>query len=161
MDRTTRRADHVEALQRTLAMVVRRTVVPRVHERIVALAGVEIEQVEAVALSRLADAQGMRLGELAQQLRVDCSTASRHVSRLVERGLARREPDPLDARAVVLTATAAGQRLIRRLRAAHCQLLDERLATWSDDDLRALVGLTGRLVDDLAALTDGTEPALA
>jgi DNA-binding MarR family transcriptional regulator len=161
MDQETGRAEQVEVLQRSLAMVVRRTVVPRVHERIMALAAVEIEQVEAVALSRLADAQGMRLGELARQLLVDCSTASRHVARLVERGLARREPDPLDARALVLTATPAGQRLIRKLRAAHCRLLEERLSAWSDDDLHALVGLTGRLVDDLAALAEGAEPALA
>ncbi|MFP4074649.1 MAG: hypothetical protein ACLFVZ_11495, partial [Actinomycetota bacterium] len=57
----------LDELQRSLTMVVRRTAIPRVHERIINRAGVDIDRVEAIALSRIADAGSMRVTELADQ----------------------------------------------------------------------------------------------
>jgi DNA-binding MarR family transcriptional regulator len=137
-------------LQRTLTALSRRVVVPRVHERIVARAGVAIELVEAVALARVVDQGALRLSELAHRLGVGCSTAGRHAGRLADRGLCRRAPDPADARAVVVTPTDHGRTVVARLRAAHRDVLAEQLHGWSDADLATLVALAGRLVDDLA-----------
>jgi DNA-binding MarR family transcriptional regulator len=147
-------------LQRTLTALSRRVVVPRVHERIVARAGVDIELVEAVALARIVDQDALRLSELARQLGVGCSTAGRHAGRLAHRGLCRRAPDPADARAVVVTPTAQGRAVVARLRAAHRDVLAEQLHGWSDADLATLVALAGRLVDDLdVGLPDASDAA--
>ena len=51
-----------------------------------------------------------RIGSLAKQLGVTMATASRTVDALVAADLVRREPDPLDARAVRVVLTARGRR---------------------------------------------------
>lgn len=51
-----------------------------------------------------------RVGSLAKQLGVTMATASRTVDALVTAGLVRREPDPLDARAVRVVLTARGRK---------------------------------------------------
>lgn len=145
------RDEVLEQVRRGLAMVVRSCTVPRMHERIAGRAGVEIERVAAVALIRLSDREGMRLSEFARHLEVDLSTASRHVTHLEGRGLVARGADPADARAVCLTVTGEGRRLVARLRAAHREVLAEVLATWSSDDLGRLADLFEHLAADLSA----------
>ena len=56
------------------------------------------------------------LNELAAELCLDKSTASRVVSALERKGYVTRDSDPRDGRAVRLTATAAGRRLVGRIR---------------------------------------------
>jgi len=51
-----------------------------------------------------------RIGSLARHLGVTMATASRTVDALVQADLVRREPDPLDARAVRAVLTARGKR---------------------------------------------------
>lgn len=144
----------MEALQRGLTMVVRRTAIPRTHERITRRAGVEIERVEAIALSRIADVSSMRVTELADQLGVACSTAGRHAANLEAGGLVTRTPDPDDMRVTVVNATAAGVELIERLRETQRSLLAEALTDWETEDLENLASLLGRLGDDLLAIAE-------
>lgn len=147
----------MEALQRGLTMVVRRTAIPRTHERIIRRADVEIERVEAIALSRITDASAMRVTELADQLGVACSTAGRHAANLEAGGLVTRTPDPDDKRVTVVNATAAGAELIERLRETQRGLLAEALWDWETDDLDALAGLLERLGADLLAISEPAE----
>lgn len=69
------------------------------------------------------------MSELASELRVDASAATRTVRRLVDGGLVNRKPDPNDARSVVITLTDAGLNLSRevsrRSLAAVLEILDE------------------------------------
>jgi DNA-binding MarR family transcriptional regulator len=58
---------------------------------------------------------GSTLNELAADLYLDKSTASRVVDALVAKGYAARGPHPEDGRAVLLTPTAAGRRLYARI----------------------------------------------
>lgn len=146
-----------DRLQRALTMVVRRSGVSRLHDRIARRAGVEIDRVAAVALSRLVDAEGIHLSDFAQLIGVDVSTASRHASHLEARGLARRQRHSDDARVVVVTATPEGCQVIGRLRAAHRAVLREALADWTLVDLESLAGLADRLADDLARYTEAME----
>lgn len=147
----------LESLQRALIMVVRRIAVPRTHERLISRAGVEIDRVEAIALSRIVDGGSMRVTELADRLGVACSTAGRHGANLEEGGFVTRSPDAGDRRVTVLTATAAGADLISRLREVQRDLLDEALADWDIEDLDELGGLLARLGEDLLVLTEPTE----
>lgn len=150
------RREAIQALQRALTLSVRRAAVPQVHERVIRRAGLDIDRVEAIALSRIVDQGEMWLSELARQLGVACSTAGRHAAHLDERGLCVRSVDPTDGRAVVATATAEGRELVTHLRSAHGEILAEVLAAWETPDLEQLASLLGRLAEDLATITEPT-----
>lgn len=58
---------------------------------------------------------GCRMGELAVALRIDSSTATRAVDRLVRRGLAKRVQSRDDKRVLVAQATREGRRLVNEM----------------------------------------------
>jgi DNA-binding MarR family transcriptional regulator len=89
-------------------------------------------------LSVLVFAGPKRIGELARAEQVEPPTISRLVDGLVRDGLAVREPDPDDARAVRVRATPTGARTLRRGRARRVETLQTRLATLSPTELAAL-----------------------
>jgi len=63
---------------------------------------------QAATLEALAEG-GMRLSDLGTRLGITPSTLTRNLSRLEERGLIRKEVDPVDGRAQRVTLTAAGK----------------------------------------------------
>lgn len=89
-------------------------------------------------LSVLVFAGPKRIGELARIEQVEPPTISRLVDGLVRDGLAVREPDPDDARAVRVRATPTGARTLRRGRARRVETLQTRLATLSPTELATL-----------------------
>jgi DNA-binding MarR family transcriptional regulator len=89
-------------------------------------------------LSVLVFAGPKRIGELARIEQVEPPTMTRLVDGLVRDGLALREPDPDDARAVRVRATPTGARTLRRGRARRVETLRTRLATLSPTELAAL-----------------------
>jgi DNA-binding MarR family transcriptional regulator len=89
-------------------------------------------------LSVLVFAGPKRIGELARIEQVEPPTMTRLVDGLVRDGLALREPDPDDARAVRVRATPTGGRPLRRGRARRVENLRTRLATLSPAELAAL-----------------------
>ena len=89
-------------------------------------------------LSVLAFAGPKRIGELARVEQVEPPTISRLVDGLVRDGLAVREPDPDDARAVRVRTTPTGARTLRRGRARRVETLQTRLATLSPTELATL-----------------------
>ena len=62
---------------------------------------------------------GLRMSELGKDVLLSQAGLSRLVTRLEERGLIERQPDPDDARASILRLSAAGTRLQRRVGARH------------------------------------------
>jgi DNA-binding MarR family transcriptional regulator len=92
------------------------------------------------ALSVLVFGGPTRIGELARIEQVEPPTMTRLVDGLVRDGLAIRERDPLDARAVRVRATAAGRRTLHRGRARRLELLEASLRALTPDELRALGG---------------------
>ncbi len=89
-------------------------------------------------LSVLVFAGPKRIGELARMEQVEPPTMTRLVDGLVRDGLAVREPDPDDARAVRVRATPTGARTLRRGRARRVETLRSTLATLSPEELAAL-----------------------
>ena len=61
-------------------------------------------------------AQGRTMGSLAEEWKIDASTATWIVDRLEARGLAERRPHPNDRRAKLVVLTSRGQRLMARNR---------------------------------------------
>jgi DNA-binding MarR family transcriptional regulator len=69
--------------------------------------GLDLGQMDT--LEHLSQVDGQRMSELAEAMRVDASTATRAVQRLVDAGYAERAPHPVDARCVMVRATPAGR----------------------------------------------------
>ena len=85
------------------------------------------------ALATLVSSGPMRLGDLAAREGVAAPTLSRMMASLVDAGYARREPDPADGRASLVTPTEAGERVVSGLRSERLQDLQERLRRLSDE----------------------------
>ena len=71
----------------------------------------------------------LTLGELAERLYLEKSTASRVVDALERKGYVTRTPHPGDRRALQLKVTPAGRRLVERIRAS---LVEEARAVLAD-----------------------------
>lgn len=80
------------------------------------------------ALSVLVFGGDRTMSELAEAEMVRLATISRVVDGLEQMGLARRVPNPDDARSVVVRATAKGRRLMERGRAARVERLTQLLS---------------------------------
>jgi MarR family 2-MHQ and catechol resistance regulon transcriptional repressor len=112
IDTATGLAEAAEALHEALADLVR-VYQFRDRDRICCH---DISVTQCHALEALVRRGPSRLGDLATELYLDKSTASRVVAVLERKGYVARRPDAGDARAVQLTATAAGRRLHDRIR---------------------------------------------
>ena len=103
------------------------------------------------ALSVLVFSGPTRIGDLARIEQVEPPTMTRLVDGLVRDGLAVRRPDPEDARAVQVRATAKGTRALRRGRARRLEALEVSLTSLSPTELAALgagVEILERLLRD-------------
>lgn len=69
---------------------------------------------DARALQSLSEKQGRTMGSLAEEWKLDASTATWIVDRLEKRGLAERRLHPSDRRAKLVVLTPRGQRLLAR-----------------------------------------------
>ena len=87
-----------------------------------------------------------RMRELAEALRVDASTATRAVQRLVDRGLAERGVDDRDARCVHVSATAEGRELYDDIARSRRDGMVELLADLTDDERREIADAMEKLV---------------
>ncbi|MGW1556630.1 MarR family winged helix-turn-helix transcriptional regulator [Streptomyces sp. NPDC002144] len=99
----------------------------------------------AAVLTLLGRFGDMRMSKLADLLAVDMSVTSRHVAHLAERGWIDRSPDPADKRSRIVHLTPAGLARLDALSERTTQLLAERLADWSDEEVAQLTGLMARL----------------
>jgi MarR family transcriptional regulator, 2-MHQ and catechol-resistance regulon repressor len=76
----------------------------------------DISVTQCYAIEALVRRGPSGLNELAAELYLDKSTASRVVGTLERKGYLRRAPHPEDGRAIVLSVTGAGRRLHDRIR---------------------------------------------
>lgn len=111
--------------------------------------GLSIAQFEALMTLLEAPGHRLRMSELSARLLYSSGSATKLFDRLVERGLAAREPDGRDSRVVTAVLTEAGAELITAARAAHAQFLHsgfaERIAP---DELEVLARVARRLAAD-------------
>ncbi len=84
---------------------------------------------QSSVLTTLVRQGAMRAGDLAEAEALNPTLLSRVLGHLEDRGLAARGPDPDDRRATIARPSAAGRRLVERLRARRAALLVE----WLDD----------------------------
>lgn len=81
---------------------------------------------------------GVRVGEIARNLGVKVPSATEQIIKLERAGLARREPDPEDSRAVRVTLTEAGLAAVASANERRNAVMAGLLSSLSDDDRAAL-----------------------
>jgi DNA-binding MarR family transcriptional regulator len=112
--------------------------------------GADLTLGERFALATVADRGALRLGAVASALGTSQATASRTVDALVEKGLLTREADPDDRRAIRITATARGNRILSRRRALLATLLAGALDALDPPHQRQLLEHLRAITDHLA-----------
>jgi DNA-binding MarR family transcriptional regulator len=133
----------VESIETELALLLRRAEATR--RASTEQAHRALDRAAYVILRHL-DASGpVNVGQLADALRVDASTATRQVATMERDGLLRRERDPSDGRGSVVSVTQLGTQRMRAVRRARADLYERILTDWSDDDRSALATLLHRL----------------
>ncbi|MFD9959775.1 MarR family winged helix-turn-helix transcriptional regulator [Amycolatopsis sp. NPDC058986] len=93
-------------------------------------------------------AQPYGMSELGATLGLAKSSLTGLVDRTERNGLVRREPDPVDSRAVRVTLTTEGRRLAEEFYAETCRRVDELPSGLSAAERQTLAGLLGRVVLD-------------
>lgn len=125
----------------------------RAAEAKVGLSGAQL-----FVLSRLAEARGLSLGELAERTLTDPSSVSVVVRRLTEAGLATRKRSPEDERRVELAITPAGRALLRKAPAAAQERLVVAIAKLGPTKKHTLATLLDTVVQSMGI--SSTEPRL-
>jgi DNA-binding MarR family transcriptional regulator len=105
-------------------------------------------------LDILVQADSWRMGDLAEALRVDPSTATRAIERLVRAGLAERAPCTDDKRVVKVSATTAGRDRYAAVSAIRMESLDRILARYTPEERPVLADYLDRFVEALDEMVD-------
>jgi DNA-binding MarR family transcriptional regulator len=123
-------------------------------QRRAALGGVAGGLVALAALDRLGPA---RVSQVADELQVDLSVASRQVAALHTAGYVTRVPDPQDGRSQKVKLTAPGKRALRKAQERSVEVLDRATRGWTDAEVDSLVSSLRRLRHDylLGSLEEG------
>lgn len=143
--------EQLDALDEALVGVRRLMQRPGYQRQFLAALGepVDLGTLRAVrAVGRLAD-DVPGVGDVAELLMVDASTASRVLDRAVGAGYVAREPAPHDRRRTQLRLTDAGVALLAKADAARRELLSTVTDDWDPGDLETLASLLDRLRHDL------------
>ncbi|MYV98011.1 MarR family transcriptional regulator [Streptomyces sp. SID3343] len=110
--------------------------------------GPAVDDTTYPVLSGLARTGPCSAAELAGEIGLDRSGVSRRASRLEAVGLVRREPDPGDRRAVLLTLTDAGATCVEAMRERLAARIEASLAGWPADEARIFARGLRRFVED-------------
>lgn len=111
-------------------------------------AGLELSHLDLLSLvRRLAAAQEVTVGALAEQMRLDHSRVSRVVADLVKRGVLRREASQEDARRTLVALTEEGVAWLDRMNAVKHEVIGQILSDWSRDDIQLFSTLYDRFIE--------------
>jgi len=87
------------------------------------------------------------IGDVAERLQLDQSSASRAVDITVQQGYLRKVPSDVDGRRTDLVITDEGTRVLSELARVRTAVLEEIFADWEVDDVEKLLQLLSRLGD--------------
>ncbi len=122
----------------------------RLHEFLLAEARVDVDQAGLAVLYVLyAGGTGLRLTDLAEQLRIDAPAVTRKAQQLERSGLVGRARDREDGRATRLQLTAAGRRTINRYLIARRAWLTQLLSGWPEAEQAEFARLFRQFTSDI------------
>lgn len=106
---------------------------------------------QVAVLASLARQGECRIADVAEDLLVDPSVVSRHVSPLEQDGSVERRQDPADARAALLRLTPTGEEALAAVRQLRRRHLESALTDWSESDVAQLTDVLGTVARFLDA----------
>jgi DNA-binding MarR family transcriptional regulator len=125
--------------------------VARLNRLVTQRAGLDVPYAQARLLAQIEKQGPARISALAAADHCTQPTMTNQVQRLEAEGWVRREADPDDARAVLVTITGSGREALRTARARRAQVIAPHVAALEDaqrDSLAAAVEILRRLVTD-------------
>ena len=144
----------LERIHEFTSLVIASTRSPRQRERLQRALGLSLSDTNLGVL-RLVQRQGpVAVSEVARRLEVDLSNASRQLRALEDEGLVTRTVDPTDRRVARVAVTAAGRRVLERVRAVALNDYAVALDDWPARERAQLADLLDRFRVALLA----TEP---
>jgi DNA-binding MarR family transcriptional regulator len=139
----------IESALHSLARCLKQS---RLHEFLLAQARVDADQA-GLAILYVLHAEGRGLGlrvtDLAEQLRIDAPAVTRKAQQLERSGLISRSRDAGDARATRLQLTAQGRRTISRFLAARRKWLTSLLDSWPEPEQAEFARLLRQFTSDI------------
>jgi DNA-binding MarR family transcriptional regulator len=143
-------SDAVRGIESALHALARCLKQSRLHEFLQAQARVDADQAGLAILYVLhLEGSGLRVTDLAEQLRIDAPAVTRKAQQLERSGLVSRSRDTADARATRLQLTAAGRRTIGRFLAARRKWLTSLLAGWPEPEQAEFARLLRQFTSDI------------
>ncbi len=117
-----------------------------------------LEQGQMDTLDLFAQQPTWRMSELAEALRVDPSTATRAVQRLVRSGLATRGASDDDGRVVIVSITDAGVARHAEVAERRGRLMAHLMGMYTPDERVQLAGLLERFVGAIDGFVSRDDP---
>ena len=131
------RTDQLQRLEDEFGLLVRR--VRRVLWERARTIHPDLQPATYLLMAHLAGHGPLRATAIVEAMGIDKGAISRQLHHLEELGLVRREPDPTDGRATLVSVTAEAVRRLREVRDNARGRLERVLADWDDADLAAFV----------------------
>jgi DNA-binding MarR family transcriptional regulator len=144
----------LERIHEFMSLVIASTRSPRQRDRLQRALGLSLSETDLGALQLVHRHGPLAVSDLARRLEVDLSNASRQLRALEDQGLVARRVDPADRRVARFVVTAAGRRVLDRVRAIALNDYAVALDDWPARDRRQLASLLDRFREALLA----TEP---
>jgi MarR family transcriptional regulator, transcriptional regulator for hemolysin len=110
------------------------------------------------ALKRLHYSEGMRQNELAEQLELEPIAIGRVIDRLQKAGFVERRADPADRRAWRLYLTSRAHAVVDDMELISTELFRQAQRGISAADMKTMIGVLGRMKQNLNALDEVEEP---
>ena len=146
-----------ERLDRALAVLARPGMRTRLHHAVSTAAGTTIDRAAYLVLRWLHLEGPARITDVALQMGVEPSTASRHVHLLDKRGWIAKERDAADRRVATAVVTPKGAAVVERMEQERRRILATALDDWSHQDLNRFIDSLEHLAVDLSDALDGIE----
>jgi DNA-binding MarR family transcriptional regulator len=103
-------------------------------------------------LALMASGTTPSIGEVAERLQLDQSSASRAIDVAVQQGYIQKHASPVDGRRIELVVTEEGSRILEDLGKVRAGVLADLLADWQSEDVRELARLLSALADSYEVL---------
>ncbi|MBX3608323.1 MAG: MarR family transcriptional regulator [Hydrogenophaga sp.] len=108
-------------------------------------------------LFKLHRAQASTSSEVARECRIDAGATTRLLDRLAEKGFVQRNRSAEDRRVVNLELTPEGAATAEQIPAVLCQVQNELLRGFTQDEVDTLKALLERMLDNGQALQDAAQ----